>query len=85
MLNNIITESVRKHLPWQWWDSDACGLALQDVSKVFEVAIATADSGVFDVEGGDVGLAFNQVGGVHWAAGFGGVGNWVFDLEHGSV
>lgn len=80
MLNHIIAESIRKHLAWQWRNSDAGRLALQDVAEVFEVGVAAADFGVAHVEGGDVGAAFDEVGGVHWDARFGGMGYRVFHL-----
>lgn len=83
VLDHIITEPVRKDLAWQRWDCDASRFTLKDVAEVLEVGVAAADLGVLDVEGRNIGAAFDQVSGVHWDAGFGRVGDRVFDLEKG--
>ncbi len=79
MLNNIITKPIRKHLPRQRRYRNPCTLPLEDIAKVFEVGIASADGGVLKFEGGDVGAADYFVIGVHFAAEAVGLG--VFDLR----
>ena len=79
MLNHIVREPIREHLPWERGNRDARGLALEDVTEIFEVGVSAADDGVAQFEGGDVGARVDLVGGVH-AAGGGAVGLGVFDL-----
>ncbi len=78
MLNHIIAESIRKDLARKRRDSDASGLALEDVAEVFEVGVAATDRGVTQLEGGDVGAALDFVRCVHGATGA--VGAWILDL-----
>jgi len=68
MLNHVVGEAVRQDLAWQRWYSDARALALQYVAEGFEVAVAPAHGGGFELEGGDVGAHYDFVGGVHAAA-----------------
>ena len=67
MLNHVIAEAVRKHLPRQRRDRDARALALEDVAEVFKIGVTTAHDGVLELEGGDIGPADYLVAGVHAA------------------
>lgn len=67
VLDHVVAEAVREHLPRQRGDCDARAFPLEDVAEVFEVRVAAADGGVFQLEGGDVGSAHDLVGGVHVA------------------
>ena len=78
VLNHIVAEPVRKHLARQGRDRDPCALPLEDVAEVFEVAVASADGAVLELEGGDVGSADDFVVRVHAARSAVGLG--VFDL-----
>ena len=51
MLDNIITEAVRKNLSREWWDSDPGTLPLQDIPKVLEVTISSPYRAVLKLEG----------------------------------
>ena len=79
MFDNIITEPIRKHLPWKWRDRDARRLSLEHVAEVFEIGVATAHDGVLQLEGGDVGSAYDLVVCVHAAPNAVSLG--VFDLR----
>src|SRR5690606_15594107 len=49
VLNHIVTESIREHLPWQRRDRDARRLPLEDVAEMFEIGVAPADGGVLQL------------------------------------
>ena len=68
MLNYIIAKPIREDLSWQRGDCDSRRLALQNVAEVLEVGIASADGGMAQLEGGDVGSAEDLVVGVHVSA-----------------
>lgn len=74
MLDDIVTEPVRKHLPGQRGDGDARAFALENIAEILEIGVAAAHDGVFQFEGGDVGSANELVGGVHVARGAMGLG-----------
>jgi len=78
VLNHIVAEAVRKHLPGQRWDRYPRALALKYVSEILKVRVPATHTGLPQLEGRDVGLAENLVVGVHGAADA--VGAWVFDL-----
>ena len=78
MLNDIVAEPVRKHLPGQGRDRHARALPLQYVAEVFEIGVAAPHAAVLQLEGGDVGPADDFVVGVHAARGAVRLG--VFDL-----
>lgn len=65
MLDDVVTEPIRKHLPGQWRNSDPRALTLEDIAEVFEVGVAAAHDGVLQFEGGDIGAADDLVRGVH--------------------
>lgn len=67
-LDDIVAETVRKHLPRQRRDGDARALALEDVAEVLKVRVAAAHSALPQLEGRDVGPADDLVVGVHVAA-----------------
>ena len=69
MLDHVVAEPVREDLAWQRWDRDARRFALEHVPEVLEVAVASADGGLLELEGGDVGYDVDFVVGVHVAAG----------------
>lgn len=79
MLNHIITEPVGEYLPRQWGDRHPRALSFQDVAEDFEVGVAAAHDRVAQLEGRDVRVQHDLVGGVH-AAGGGAVGLRVADL-----
>jgi len=82
MLNNLVTEPIRKHLPGQRWDRDTRRLALENIAEVLEIGVATPHGGGFELEGRNVGPAEDFVGGVHGAADAMGLG--VAYLEGGA-
>lgn len=57
VLDNIIREPIRKHLPRQRGNGDARALPLEDIAEVLEVRVAAAHDRVLQFEGGDVGAA----------------------------
>lgn len=68
MLNDLVTEAIRENFARQWWYRHARRLALQNVSKVFKVAVTTPYGGGFELEGGDVCSTEDFVRCVHGAA-----------------
>ena len=79
VLNHVVAEAVGEDLAGQRGDSDAGGLALEDVAEILEVGIAPAHGAMSQLEGGDVGPADDLVVRVHAAAHA--VGARVLDLE----
>ena len=65
VLYHVIAESVCKDLAGQRRNCHPGTFSLQDVTKIFEVRIATTDSAVFELEGRDVGSADNLIISVH--------------------
>lgn len=78
MLNHIVAEPVREHLPGQRRDCHARGLALENVAEVLEIRVSPADGALFEFEGGNIGAADDLVVGVHVAVGA--MCLWVFNL-----
>lgn len=68
MLNNVITEPVRKDLSRQRRNRNTCTLPLENIAEVLKVRVASAHNAVVELEGGNVGSAHNLVVGVHVAA-----------------
>ena len=68
MLNHIIAKPVREDLSWQRGNRDSCRLALENVAEVLKVGITSANRGVAQLEGGNIGPAENLVVCVHVAA-----------------
>lgn len=79
VLDDIVTKAIREDLARQGWDCHTRALPLEDVAEVFEVRIAPAHAAVAELEGGDVGAAYDLVVCVHVAAHS--VGARVFDLK----
>lgn len=79
MLNHIIAKTVRKHFARQRRDGHTSGFPLQDITKVFEVGVATTNGGMAQFECWDVGAAEDLVVGVHTATDA--MGARVFDLR----
>ena len=65
MFYHVIAESVCKDLAGQRRNCHSGTFSLQDVTKIFEVRIATADSAVFELEGRDIGSADDLIIGIH--------------------
>lgn len=65
VLNDVVAESVREHLPRQWRDRDARALSLQYIAEILEVGVPAAHNRVFQLEGRDIGSANDLVGSVH--------------------
>ena len=68
MLNHVVAEPIRKHLPRQRGDRDARALALEDVAEILKVAVAAPHRRRLELERGDVRLADDLVRRVHVAA-----------------
>ena len=80
MLYHVIAESVCKDLTGQRRNRHSGTFSLQDVTKIFEVRIATADSAVFELEGRNIGSADNLVISIHVTGCA--VSLRVFNLDH---
>ena len=65
MLDDIVTEPIREHLPRKRRDSYPRAFALQDIAEVFEIGVTTAHDGVLELECRDVGATDDFVRGVH--------------------
>lgn len=78
MLNHIVTEAIGEHFAWQWRNSNSRTLTFKNIAKVLEIRIAPTDTGMAQLESGDVCSANNFVVGVHVAAHA--VGAWILDL-----
>ena len=65
VLDDIVTEPIRKHLPGQRRNRHPCALALQDIAEIFEIGVAAAHDGVLELECGDIGATDDFVRGVH--------------------
>lgn len=61
VLDHVIGEAVREDLSGQRWNGDPRALALQDVAKVLKVRITTADHGVAQFEGRDIGSSVDLI------------------------
>ena len=81
MLNNIVTKSIRKHLPRQRRNRNSSALPLENIAKVLKVRVTSAHNAMVELEGGDVGSADDLVVGVHVAAHA--VRTWVLHLVVG--
>jgi len=79
MLNNIITKPIRKHLSRQRRNRNTGALPLENITEVLKVRVTSAHNAVVELEGGDVGSAYDLVVGVHVAAHA--VRAWVFYLR----
>lgn len=69
LFDDFVTESVRKHLSWEWGYRDTCALAFQDITEVLEVRVPATHDRVFQLEGRDVGSALDLVRRVPLAGG----------------
>lgn len=69
MLNHIIAEPVREHLPRQWRDRHPRALPLENIAEVLEIGVSAAHDRMLELEGWDVGSAHDLVGGVHVSRG----------------
>lgn len=78
MLNHIVAEPVRKHLPRQRRNRHPRALPLQNVAEVLKIRVAAAHAAVQQLERGDVGSADDFVVRVHVARRA--VGLWILDL-----
>ena len=67
VLDNIITESIRKHLAGQWRYSHPRALTLQYVTEVFKIGVPPTDRAVLKLESGNVGATDNFIIGIHVA------------------
>jgi len=64
-LNNLIREAIREDFAWECWDVDSRRFMLEDVAEGFEIGVSPADERMAELEGGDVGLAYDLVVCVH--------------------
>lgn len=65
VLNDVVTEPVRKHLAGQRGNSHPRALALEDIAEILKVGVAAAHDRVLQLERGNVGPADDLVGSVH--------------------
>jgi len=64
-LDNLIREAVCEDFARERRDVDPRGLVLEDISEGFKIGVAPAYKRMAQLEGGNVGLAYDLVVGVH--------------------
>ena len=62
MFYHIVREPIRKDFAREGRDRDARALSLQDIAKVFKVAVSAADRAVLEFKSRNVGPGYDFVG-----------------------